>query len=77
MSRTGFPSETQKPSAKKGIKIIMVGNEPPETITEILTRHCHLTGHRLKFRLVKFNDIEQTMLHVLGESDVQINVKPL
>jgi hypothetical protein len=45
MDSTGFPSETQKPSAKKGVGNIMVGNEPPETITEILTIHCHLTGH--------------------------------
>jgi hypothetical protein len=48
-----FPSETQKPSAKKGLGNIMAGNEPPETITEILTRHCHMTGHLFRVRLVK------------------------
>jgi hypothetical protein len=68
MDSTGFPSETQKPSAQKELGNIMVGNEPPETITEILTRHSHLTGHLFKMRLVKFNDIEQTALHVLCES---------
>jgi hypothetical protein len=68
MDRTGFLSETQKPSAKKCVGNIMAGIEPPETIREILTRHCHLTGHLFKLRLVKFNDIEQTVLNVPCES---------
>jgi hypothetical protein len=52
MDNAGFPSKTQKPSTKKGMGIIMDGYKQLETITEILRRYCHLTGHLLKLRLV-------------------------